>query len=1113
MRRIPKQPSDIKIRERAVDPTGSFIVQAPAGSGKTTLLVERYLNLLATVNEPEEILAITFTKKAANEMLQRVMKEIRDHSEKATKAIWRNESRNWQIELNPQRLKIQTIDSFLKGLVERMPYRSMLNMEFAPTEDSEPLYEQAAKRTLELISTDSEALGLPISRALGILDNNHPQVIGLIAKMLASRQHWIELVMESARSEVSRVPDDFIEKISATREAFVNASMNELWERRNIAFWEQVEDLCKFAANTAAHDERAKIATSFPGFESVEGFQFFAELVLTKTSKPTVRRSVNILTGFPAGTQPWSKLTAADFKDKKETMKSLLDEIQSDPMLVDQLFFARLLPAKPWDERNEQVIRDYGALLLTAVKELSDIFEERQVVDFTEIAIGAGRALNPSDRPTDLMLALDYRIKHILIDEFQDTSAAQCQLLDCVMSGWTPDDGNTFFAVGDQMQSIYMFRQANLQNFLRIAEDGMRNRELTPLQLRQNFRSSPDLVGWINELFPKIFGTENHSFTGKVAYSQSEAFKEMRGSVSLKKLITKDSNTGRYLEAHELTKDLKALLENTHPDEKVAILVRTKTHLNAYLEELRAKDIECRGVEIQKLEEIPVIQDLYSLSSILLDPTDEVSWFAVLLSPLVGIELDEIERLNKEINEGHNVWEVLKSWSTTSQSRVARLTIAFEEAQREDHRPFRSVLERFWYRLGGTHAYQGDQVLLNATRFLEYVEDCSISELSPQTIKNWISSTFATEKNESARVEVMTIHKAKGLEWDYVFIPDLGAITKGEEKPILYVEPYEENFLLSVHKYGDRDEMHNVLNQYYSRRSSNEARRLLYVALTRAKLGVYLYGVEAKSDPRTFLGFLQDAEVEFGDFTHLVHTPGDERENDSPDMHKFESRMWSRLPADYRLAPKDYMPKVAETSLAPSVYMANETSGKPENLLAKILHNKAIEIGDIVHAELHRMTRLGQIESPNEQVLAKWRNNLRTKGFDGAEIVDVLRTVQEHLQQVIEDPNGKWLLNNKHIESESEVSTHVFEDDTFREKIVDRTFVDDEGIRWIVDYKTSALTDDLEMEMTTMKERYAPQLNSYASIYRNLDDRPIQTALYLTAVPMLVQLDFYPQAI
>lgn len=1082
-------PSDHEIRTLAVDTSLSCIVQAPAGSGKTTLLVDRYLHLLGKVNSPEEILAITFTKKAAREMRQRVLEAFYNETEISFAAIARNQALNWQLELNPQRLKIQTIDSFIHGVVHRMPYLSQLSLEFVPVEDADSLYQEAVKAMLQHIVTDPEGLGPAISRALSTLDNKHKIGLELISQMLSSRQHWIDVISEIATEQFDGPKSTFAERIVTARESYIDSRLATLQDSLDQRDWQPIIESCEVAAK--------QLEETFTDIESLAGAKFFIKTFYTNAG--SVRKTLTKRQGFPT-----------DFPDEKEVAMSCL-EVLARYDLRDLLNSIKLLPDLVIHESNRSVINDYGVALLIAVRELARIFRENQVVDFTEMAVGAQRALDSTEGPTELNLALDYKISHILVDEFQDTSIAQSRLLNSLMSGWQPDDGNTFFAVGDPMQSIYMFRQANMQNFLNAFTNGMENRPLEPLILKENFRSSPDLVTWINSAFNRVFGERSDPELGAVAYSASIPFQRFDGQVHFKVFLGSDIRNTRdrlAVEAKELAKDVKKTIENAQPEDTFALLVNTRSHLDLYLDELRAQKIECRGVNIQQLSETPVIQDLRSLTAVLLNRSDHLHWYALLLSPLVGLKLDEIEAIHRYVDAEHDVLTCCKNYlgSQDTNKRLGRLTAAFESAYAEDNRSLRSVLQRLWYRLGGLFAYDDPQILENAYRFFAIVESNAENTVDFDALERWIDSQYASETNEEARVEVMTVHTAKGLEWDYVFVPKLASPEKEEREPLIHVQPSDAGVLFSVKRYDIPDEMHAALTNDLKSKLHNESKRKLYVALTRAKKGLYLYGsqkgeeLKVSESPKTFLDFLLAADVKPEEIPVASEVGADQ---------PLSSRLWKRLPADFELSDHVDLPLYDSGALVESVFQSHDS---PEDPLLQIQQDTNTAVGILLHQELHRMCRFGHLQPPNTQITARWRNTLRNEGFSGREINQILETVIEQLQRVLEDETGLWILDNSHTDSASERNFTLIDENPPYSRI-DRTFVDKNNMRWIIDYKSSAVTTDFEDEIVHMVDKYRPQLNRYASIFLEMEDRPIQTALYVTSVPRLALVDYYARDI
>ena len=204
-------PGDQETRARVLNPERSFIVQAPAGSGKTELLVRRYLGLLAVVEAPEEIVAITFTRKAAAEMRKRIidaLKPVEDtgntHADSpdastqirrklAGAALARSQELNWQLTQNPARIRIMTIDSFCTGLTQQMPLLSELGGQPEIIEDAGDLYREAAADTLKQLDEDEPPEGsrnsgsAAVETLLAHLDNNLPQARDMLVEMLRKR--------------------------------------------------------------------------------------------------------------------------------------------------------------------------------------------------------------------------------------------------------------------------------------------------------------------------------------------------------------------------------------------------------------------------------------------------------------------------------------------------------------------------------------------------------------------------------------------------------------------------------------------------------------------------------------------------------------------------------------------------------------------------------------------------------------------------------------------------------------------------------------------------------------------------------------------------------------
>src|SRR5579872_1325275 len=203
--------SDDAVRQTALHPGGSFIVQAPAGSGKTELLTQRYLALLAAVEEPEEIVAITFTRKAAGEMRLRIVEALEKAGGEAPqeplkRVTWelgrraqaRDRERGWQLQMHPVRMRIQTIDSLNAELTRQMPLLSRFGAQPGVNERPETLYQEAARRTLRLLEDGDARQQAAVAELALHLDNHLPRMQALLADMLPRRDQWLRPVRAGA---------------------------------------------------------------------------------------------------------------------------------------------------------------------------------------------------------------------------------------------------------------------------------------------------------------------------------------------------------------------------------------------------------------------------------------------------------------------------------------------------------------------------------------------------------------------------------------------------------------------------------------------------------------------------------------------------------------------------------------------------------------------------------------------------------------------------------------------------------------------------------------------------------------------------------------------------
>ena len=342
-------------------------------------------------------------------------------------------------------------------------------------------------------------------------------------------------------------------------------------------------------------------------------------------------------------------------------MKALLDDLATVPGLAAALQTVREAPHPEFGEDSWFTVSVFTRLLRLAAGQLWLVFQEAGEVDFIEIASRASLALGDDENPTDLAQALDYRIQHLLVDEFQDTSPGQIELLGRLTRGWQAGEGRTLFVVGDPMQSIYRFRKADVGLFLDVRERGIGDIRLEHLRLFRNNRSHPAVVDWVNQAFPNIFPAADDTALGAVRYAPSAATREVvdDSGVTIHPVLADGSNDAEADEA-VLVRQLIEAARAAEPQGGVAVLVRARKHLDALVAEIRraAPALRFQAVEIEALADRQHIQDLLSLFNALQHRADRVHWLAVLRAPWCGLTLADLHALVAG-NKTATVWELM----------------------------------------------------------------------------------------------------------------------------------------------------------------------------------------------------------------------------------------------------------------------------------------------------------------------------------------------------------------------------------------------------------------------------------------------------------------------
>src|SRR5690606_12131786 len=313
------------------------------------------------------------------------------------------------------------------------------------TEQADEHYQEAAKATLAMADDDEK-----VARLIAHLDVDLRAAQDLIAAMLASRDQWLPLLGEG--SDAGRLLHNLIQAVQADLVQLAQC-MPPGWSQAlsqplsaAIEALRNSEKPCSFEALSGWDGTALE-----PSFSQLSRWQALANALLTQTN--TLRRTADKRLGF----DPKSP--------HKDTFLKWLSGCDPDEPWVECLARIRTAPSGGYDPEQLAVLGDLIHVLWLATAQLKLRFSEKSEVDFIEISQSALQALGSADNPSDLLLKLDASIKHLLVDEFQDTSQSQIRLLTSLTAGWEPGDGRTVFLVGDPMQSIYRFRKAEVGLF------------------------------------------------------------------------------------------------------------------------------------------------------------------------------------------------------------------------------------------------------------------------------------------------------------------------------------------------------------------------------------------------------------------------------------------------------------------------------------------------------------------------------------------------------------------------------------------------------------------------------------------------------------------------
>jgi len=1161
-------PPDQAQREQALAPDKNILVQAPAGSGKTDLLTRRFLRLLSEVDDPTQIVAITFTKAAAAEMRHRIVAELEKAAASAEdadsqanhdafamatlahRALQRLTERDWQLDDLPAQLRITTIDAFCREIAIQQPLLGGLGGTLEIATEPQELYRRAARSTLAQLGASESAANAELLQAIEMLlelqDNNWQEIEDQLVEMLGKRDRWmhdfllqhepdwdalrtrLELPFaEAARQSLAAAAELFLQLPDICEEALTLARF--ACERKNDgslqALAEQAELPCPPFSNADAIDAARAVWLDL------------ADLLLTKEG--TLRKSVTVRDGFPA-----------DRKLEKQRLVSLLATLCNVEALESTLHNLRTLPPARYTDAEWRIVRACFILLRHAAGQLRVAFAEAGAVDYIEVAQQAQQVLQDDERmPTEAGLRIADQIRHLLVDEFQDTSRRQHQLIAAIAAAWSETTGRSVFAVGDPMQSIYLFRDAAAELFAQVRKRGIdlpggESLKFNFIRLSSNFRTADALVQELNNFFGSIVAEDK---SVGIEFAKAEAARKDLDGPSLRltfhsAFVPKgeaQSETAHAAQVAEITAligNYSGQIEQARLNGKkfrVAVLARTTKMLAPIAAGLREARIPFRAEGLESLSDRPEVIDALNLARALMNGQNRIAWLGVLRAPWCGLSLEDLHTLTSADDpaiRASAIPELLAGQthllSDSGRQAVQRLKQSVQQAHAmraaQPEAALGTWLEQIWLRLGGSDCVDAAaranlDLLWQCLDGLPGAEPDLLGPALDAALKDLTALPDPAAESDFG-VHLMTIHKSKGLEFEVIIVPEIhGQSKRTRHRMVAWLErglsEADEagdmtEFLVAPQqaKGSERGSAKKWVDSLYEIRERQEIQRLLYVAATRAREELHFFArLEATIDkdkelkPRS--NSLLEAAWPALKLTAETQLAASHQEATAPPAQKSDSETVHK-PAILHRLPASYQPPAITLSAARSTVAGlgdqTEYQRHEGGLTSRVL-------GTAVHTLMAELARqqphnVNTSQAALENILPRLTAEIRATGIDLVEAERIATLAFRIVSHASSDADAQWILSPR-ADAASEARWTGLLDGKLRTVQADRIFragpephAAGSDTWWIVDYKTI----ESEAALSELRNLFQPQLNLYARLLRLLHgpDVEVRAGLY-----------------
>ena len=1151
----------------ACDPRRSVIVSACAGSGKTWLLVARMIRLLLAGAKPQDILALTFTRKAAQEMRDRLYSLLEQFStmsdddllsELSKRGLEKSEARALlpqakalyeQVLASPQSIVIDTFHGWFGRLLNAAPISAEVQPGFSLREDGKRLLEECLDDWWGDLPSDLKTHYDVLLQQLGA-SNTEKFLMGNYG-LMKQRGAWTFFVQACKEKGITPIEHfkQFLPRLN------LDNPLLRMWNAPKARA--DFEFLVRCFAHSSTQ-ERDFLPRLVSALECMQGggdvMEIAANLQLAFLNADGESRSNN------------NKALGAV---KTYLQNEGLSHLEPEHIAYKQAWAQAFVEYLAWQAEKDvyELNLAWFAMSERMMDHAAAAKEAMRVRDFDDLEIGVSKLMADSANAAYLQARLDAKYQHILIDEFQDTNPLQWQILRSWLEGYGQDESKpSIFIVGDPKQSIYRFRRADPRLFTSAKEFLKNHLHAEELDQDTTRRNAPKINAAVNDTFtpsqlPPSYDfhvqdtlweplqeglpNENYAKEGEAALLPlipyvKEELAPREGNAFDTPITDVNQTVGatqRYVEGQEISKLIHEVLA-THQvmDEQdgrmvwraaresdFLLLVKRRKYLPQFERALREADLAYDSSRLGGLLNTLEIDDLIALLTVLLSPRHDLPLAQVLRSPIFGFTEQQMQNLSitKANNQQYRSWwDVLQDSQDASAQKAAR----FLEHWRmlAERLPVHDLLDqiyqesnlRFEYAVSAQPLARA-QVIANLDAFLElslnqdggrypslsrFIDEINAMRRSDDDetpdegdvelesdieLAEVDEDSEMSEEEKHKRVRLMTIHGAKGLESPFVIILDANHTVGASDHSGVLLEwsPNDKSpSHLSMYTKAGLTSPRTQIREDEELISQNENWNLLYVAMTRAKQGLWISGVAKEPTANNPIGLDQKswyARAQFGKLPTVepiqiaTATPsGAVKQTRTPKEHSLTSETFSI--EDFQIAWEQAKRSHEQQLLD----IENGVTVQPSGVVAKEQPDPEIlEEGTNFHKLLEFLTADStktQISPmPSEQEVMNW-----------------LSVDQEHAQRlitrtktVLEAPELKrYLTSGEWIQAWNELDIASEEGKSYR---MDRLVEFDDHLA-IIDYKLTI------PEVGSEKyEMYRKQLQGYqAELTRIRKDKP-----------------------